>query len=317
MINCEKCEKVFKTNWHLQRHLSKKRPCKSNKHNESSNKHNESLNKHNESLNKHNESLNKHNESSKKHNETHKSCEYCNKTFTTTQGLSRHLQSCKEKNDAVRYLEIQLGIDLKSETHKHKCRFCEYESQYTSNVIRHSLSCEAKEAYKEHLQNMLKEKNENVMEGAHTINITNNTINIHVNSLGNEDMSYITTKALKKLWNSVRTDEEGVAKTIKMIHGSKDHPENHNIIYTNLRSNVAMVKVDNDFEYKNINEVLKDVSINTLDAIILSTEYDDLSKFIKAKYEKVCEDEEMNKEASIQAKTELYNSYKKGDIKKS
>ena len=83
-----------------------------------------------------------------------------------------------------------------------------------------------------------------------------------------------------------------------------------------MRSNVAMVKIDNDFEYKNINEVLKDVSINTLDAIILSTQYDDLSKFIKAKYEKVCEDEEMNKEASIQAKTELYNSYKKGDIKR-
>ena len=33
------------------------------------------------------------------------------------------------------------------------------------------------------------------------------------------------------------------------------------------------------------NEILKDVSVNTLDAIILSTEYDDLSKFIKAKYE--------------------------------
>ena len=30
----------------------------------------------------------------------------------------------------------------------------------------------------------------------------------------------------------------------------------------------------------------------------------------------VCEDDEMNKKASILAKLELYNSYKKGDIKK-
>ena len=28
MTRCENCDKVFKTNWHLQRHLSKKRICK-------------------------------------------------------------------------------------------------------------------------------------------------------------------------------------------------------------------------------------------------------------------------------------------------
>ena len=66
----------------------------------------------------------------------------------------------------------------------------------------------------------------------------------------------------------------------------------------------------------NINQVLKDVSTNTLDAIILDGEYDKLSKNIKANMETECEDDEMNKQASILARTELYNSYKKGVITK-
>ena len=58
------------------------------------------------------------------------------------------------------------------------------------------------------------------------------------------------------------------------------------------------------------------MSTNALDSIILNSDYDDLSNAIKRKYENVCEDDEMNKKASILAKLELYNSYKKGDIKK-
>ena len=121
---------------------------------------------------------------------------------------------------------------------------------------------------------------------------------------------------MKQLWKSVKSDEEGVAHTIKLIHGHKDHPENHNIIYTNLKSNAALVKHDDKFEYKNINEVLKDVSTNTLDSNILNSDYDDLSNAIKRKYENVCDDDELNKKASILAKLELYNSYKQGNIKK-
>ena len=144
----------------------------------------------------------------------------------------------------------------------------------------------------------------------------NRTINIHVNSIGNEDISYVTANSLKQLWKNVKSDEEGLAKTIKMIHGNKEHPENHNIIYTNMRSNTALVKVNDAFEYKNINTVLKDVSANTLDLIILNSDYDDLHRAIKEKYEKVCEDDEMNKQAVILTKTELYNCFKTGDIKK-
>jgi len=158
------------------------------------------------------------------------------------------------------------------------------------------------------------------MKGVQTINnnttnnITNNIIN--VNALGKEDKSYVTTKMIKQLWKSVKSGEEGFVKTIKLIHGSKNHPENHNIIYTNLRSNSCYVKDGEIFEYKNINEVLKDVGANTLDLVLLNDDYDGLPMGIKAKYEKVCEEDELNMKATIMAKTELYNSYKNGDIKR-
>ena len=76
------------------------------------------------------------------------------------------------------------------------------------------------------------------------------------------------------------------------------------------------MKVNDTFEYRNINDVLKTVSSNALDMIILSSDHDDLQKHIKEKYEKVCDDDELNKQAATLAKTELYNSYKMGEIRR-
>ena len=49
---------------------------------------------------------------------------------------------------------------------------------------------------------------------------------------------------------------------------------------------------------------------------MLNSDYDSLQKGIKERYEKTCEDDEMNKQAVILTKTELYNCYKQGKIKR-
>ena len=315
MFCCNICCKEFKTNWQLQRHFSSKRPCKKAPQETSISPQETSISPQETSISPQ--------ETSFFPQETSLKCEYCCQQFSRIDNLKRH--ECKERNCYIRNLEIKLKMDVNIDIHSKTCRFCNKEFSQKCNCTRHSIICKKKKEYLSMLENKLKEQYQNMKgqtinsnnsnnNNTNCNNVTNNIIN--VNSLGNENMKYITTKMLKQLWSNVKSNEEGVAKTIKMIHASKDHPENHNIIYTNMRSNVALVKIDNEFEYKNINEIFKDVSVNTLDAIILSTEYDDLSKFIKKKYEEVCEDEEMNREASIQAKTELYNSYKKGDIKK-
>jgi len=121
---------------------------------------------------------------------------------------------------------------------------------------------------------------------------------------------------LKRLWGSAKSAEEGFAKTLMIIHGNKDHPENHNIIYTNLRGNAALVKTGNTFEYRNIKDVLDDAGANLLDLIVLDTKFDDIGRHVKEKLELICDDEELNQKAANIAKIELYNSYKKGEIRK-
>ena len=234
------------------------------------------------------------------------------------------MKNCKEKNDVVRNLEIQLDINRKEIHNEHECRFCNKIILNRNNFSRHVRTCKEKEIYRQDLEKQIKERmNNNTVSKTttQTYNINNGTINnqsytININCIGKENMTYITVQDLKQIWNKRKTDEEGFAKIINLIHAHKDHPENHNIVYTNLKSNTALVKLEEGFEYKNINQVLKDVSTNTLDAIILDGEYDKLSKNIKANMETVCEDDEMNKQASILARTELYNSYKKGVITK-
>ena len=245
-------------------------------------------------------------------------CKYCCEYFNRTDNYKRHITICKEKEDVVRCLELNLGIEYKVHSNKNGCRFCFKIFSRKGSLGRHYKICKVKQEYREKLEAQLQEKTtvkqQIINNNIHNTYNDNRTINI--NCIGNENIGYITTKLLKQLWKNVKSDEEGFAKTIKIIHANKDHPENHNIIYTNLRSNTALVKVNDSFEYRNINDVLKDISANALDMIVLNTDYDDLHRQIKEKYEKVCDDDELNKQAATLAKTELYNSYKIGDIKR-
>ena len=308
MIICEKCDKKFISKWHLQRHLSNKRPCNILPQNEYFVPQNEYFVPQNEYFVPQNEYLN---------------CKYCNKGFKRTDNLKRHEDQCKDKDDHVRNMELQLNIKFPENIPKNTCRFCNHFSKSPCNLPKHIRTCKAKEEYKKQLEEKIKNQGSNGTNICNTINNNNTlnyndnrTTNIHINCLGNENIGYITTQVLKQLWNEVKSNEEGLAKTIKIIHGNVDHPENHNIIYTNLKSNSALVKHNDIFEYKNINEVLKDVSANTLDMIVLNEDYDDLNKAIKEKYESVCDDDEMNRKASSLARLELYNCYKQGIISK-
>ena len=309
MKECDNCDKKFRTNWHLQRHLRRKYKCVKIPQNNTVIPQNNTVIPPKDTL----------------------KCKYCLETYSRIDSLKRHIETCKEKNDVVRRLEVKLDIQVDIRKDK-MCRFCRKEFSQKCSLGRHINTCKKKQEYRKYLERKDKENRKKYLRNGRTSHQTINTINnnietqnnvdnsvnntININCIGKENMKYITSGMLKQLWKKSKTNEEAVAKTIKAIHAHKDHPENHNIIYTNTRSNVALVKINDDFEYKNINEILKDVSANTLDAIIFSADYDNLSMLIKKKYESVCEDDEMNKQASIIAKTELYNSYKSGEISK-
>ena len=220
------------------------------------------------------------------------------------------------KENEIRKLEMKVGIN--EHIASMQCRYCKNVFARTAYATRHMNICPCKETYKLDLLEKLNDKMKGVTSVTNNNNTTNNITNniINVNSLGNENIDYITPKVLKQLWKTVKSDEEGFAKTLLIIHGNKDHPENHNIVYTNLRANTCLVKRKNSYEYSDIHDVLKDVSENILDMIVLNANFDDVHKVIKQRYENVCDDDEMNQKAAYLAKLELYNGYKKGDIRK-
>ena len=229
------------------------------------------------------------------------------------------MQKCKHINDPIRKLEIEAGVHF---VYKERtCRFCNVEFSQTCNLNRHLKTCKGRESHRLKLMDILRQRRESA-SGNTTIN--NNSFNdnriinnhLHINCLGKEDLSYLTCEVIQQLWKGARSDEEAVARTMQYIHAHKDHPENHNIVYSNLRSNSALVKMDDQFEYMNIDDVLRSATSNWLDSCILSGRYDGLSKGIMLKYERACEYDEMNKRASNLTKIHLYNSYKSGSVQR-
>lgn len=222
---------------------------------------------------------------------------------------------------------MEMKLNIKYEHNTVYCRFCNIGFSKACNLSRHYHTCPCKETYKlELLERLKKQENQMPQTGNNiinnnntinnTINITNNIIN--VNSLGNENLSYMTTDLVNKLMKNSKSNEEGFAKLMITIHGHPNHPENHNVIYSNRRSNIALVKIGENFEYKDINEILKDISSNALDYFVLDEDgnYTHLPKHIKEKLEDCCEGDELNSRGLALAKTEIYNCFKRGDIRK-
>jgi hypothetical protein len=312
MVNCEKCEKAFKTNWHLQRHLSKKVPCNTSPQFTTIPPQFTTIPPQFTTISPQFNTI-------PPQFTTILRCEYCSLTFNRIDNLNRHVAVCGQRNDNVRLLEIKLGLKIVIDISSTICRFCDASTARKDSLNRHYKICKKRSDYEIHLKSLLKQKCNytTTIENFNTVN-TVNVINHNtyvVNSLGSENTSYVTCEVIKKLLKDCSSNDEFMAKTLAYIHAHEEHPENHNIIYSNLRSNTALVKYDNKFEYKNIDDVLKRATSNLLDHIVFSHEYDTLSNVIKKKFEEVCEDDEMNRYANSMTKIELYNCQKNGKIK--
>ena len=299
MFCCSICCKEFKTNWQLQRHLRNKKVCIS-----IDKKSSQEAEKNSQEAEKNRKKQSISNQEAIKKQSNPNECKYCLKVFTRKTNCKSHLEICKMRDNEVRCLELKAKVDIEH-TSKSTCRFCNLKFSRTTNAMSHMKTCPAKEEYREHLKKLIKNETPTT--------IHNTTNNIKVNALGYENLSYLTSKCLETLWKDVQSDEEGFVKTLLLIHGNKDHPENHSIIYTNLKHNSALVKTGDNYEYQNINDILKHkVGTNLFHSIVSNAYFDDLDKDIILKY-KV---DEMNPKAINLSKIALYDAYKNGSIKK-
>uniref|UniRef100_A0A6C0F8Y0 Uncharacterized protein n=1 Tax=viral metagenome TaxID=1070528 RepID=A0A6C0F8Y0_9ZZZZ len=310
---CKNCCKEFKTNWQLQRHLSKKIACKEvppittqvppiTTEVPPITTQDPPITTQDPPITT--QSL---------------TCEFCLVEFSRTDSLKRHKEVCPWKNDEVRNLESKLGIKISIDTSSTICRFCNIKCSRKDSLHRHHQICKMKENYKEHLKQLVQAQRTSTINNTTNNNINNdnsitnttinnNTINLTVNSIGCENLSYMNSEMIQKLRLNALSDSEFMANSVASIHADENHPENHNIIYNNLRSNVALVKLEDTFEYRNVDEVITKIMNNWLNNLIFTERYDDLPNHLKQKYEEIGEDDKL---ANSMIKTRIYNNSKK------
>ena len=235
MCECERCHKKFDWQYLLDKHLARKFPCKSPY----------------AQIRTSDAQIRTYN------------CIYCNKDCKRSNNRSRHELTCILKDDYVRNMEIKLDIEccgFSSTT----CRFCNKDY---SKLSRHQLVCKAKEDYKEKLEKQLEERK----PVATTMNITNNMNNIdHSTNITNYitvNMDCLTRAVILKLCKKANFRNEIIPRLVKQVHFNPEHPENHNILMTNLRAGYGKVYNGEDYVIETVKDIVDKVMDNVTDTL--------------------------------------------------
>ena len=290
MVNCHRCQQEFPFQWRLDRHLARKNPCKErNAHLGTSDAHMRTCNY---------------------------NCTYCNKDCKRSNNKSRHESSCALKDDYVRNMEIQLGIPL-PEFSNTTCRFCKFE--YKTKLGRHQLTCKAKQEYRAKLEKQLEEKH--AQFSAQTINnttnnnCTTNNVTVHMNAFGKENLEYVTRNVILKLCRKANLLNEIIPRLARQIHCNPEHPENHNIVVSNLRAPYARVYDGENYKVESIKDIIDKVMDNVTGLLTDQQCDDEDRKFLQ--YDRVITrieseigdvESKFKSEQRIKVKNSLYNN---------
>jgi len=152
---------------------------------------------------------------------TNKLCKYCLKTFSRKDNLNKHLKICKEKKNSniLALKQDEEIINIKKELEELK----------QSNNITNSTNTNSNNTNTNTNNTNNNSNNTNNINN----NNNNNTQNILISNYGEENLKYLRPKDYKGYLSNIA---EGIPKLIRNIHFNKDHPENHNIKYTDTNS---------------------------------------------------------------------------------
>ena len=249
---CDKCTKLFKTRWNYIRHFN---ICKIDKNDIKNNEY---------------------------------KCEKCNKIFNYKSHYERHINkkfSCFKENEIIEIENNKLML-----VDNYECDICNKNFTTKRSLNRHLKTyCKKStetELYQiiEKLQNEVAElkthKNEVKINNANTINNcnnNNNTINnnITINAYGKEDLSHLTDKDYKKLFNKCNS---AIPLLIEMVHFNEEKPENTNMYISNIKSQFAYIYNGKQWNLMNKDELIDDIYDKK--CIILLEKYDDLKDIL-------------------------------------
>ena len=162
-------------------------------------------------------------------------CKYCEKVYSTSSNLSKHLKKCKDKikTDQANYYMQELVKLLNEKDDK----ISKYDKE-------------------------LEEKNKQINELIQKAGISNSTItqniqnNIKLLAYDKTDISDLTEKDFIRCFNH---NNMCVPHLLKRIHFNKKKPENHNVLLSNLKSGHIMLYDGKQWNTYNRDEVIDDM----------------------------------------------------------
>ena len=208
-------------------------------------------------------------------------CEYCNKEFSRSDSLKRHIDSrCQEKDN------IQNQLKEKDE----EIKKIKEEKDFLLEIINEQ-SKQNEEVKKEMMEEMKKQiemsmnnsggnnETHNQSHNTNTNSLNTQNTNSHntqitINSYGKEDIKHITPKYLSGL---LKYGPRGaIPKLTKEIHFNDNIPENKNMKITNKKMPYISVYKDDRWFYRDKEEVIQEIIDDKFD--IIDTHYDEQGK---------------------------------------
>ena len=160
----------------------------------------------------------------------HKICEFCDKEFSKAANLKRHLKnSCKVKK------KLEALEKEKEKIHQ------EREKERDSKI-------QMMEDHQKQINLLL------TKVGNTTINNNCTTNNIQLNNFGQEDLTMLTDKYMRKM---VIYPYTAIPKLIKKIHFNEKYPANQNIRMLNKKDNKLQIRNNNKWEFVDKKEALE------------------------------------------------------------
>ena len=284
---CALCNKEFKNNWYLKRHLERKTPCVSPRQKE--------LAKVSQSLPKL-ARVSQQNEECKNHQILPIKCDYCDMTFNHKSSKSKHINSgrcTKIPKKIQRELEVK---SIKRQIKKQN-QICVLQDNDNSNF---NFSSNLNSNLNSSKKNKKVENNFNNCNNKFTDNSVNKKINIsnniQINAFGSENINNISPNEILKCLNKGYLS---TSTALKMIH--YDIPENRNIFMPNKNQPYVQTFNGKDWIYNNLDKVSDKLSDNIANQLQswFSTYQQKLKKNKRNNIERLIEDYNNGKRINI------------------
>jgi len=272
-LKCDICKKIFRSQYILDKHINKKESCIKQKENDITTK----LNRLNKYILTRDNSI----------DNPLKKCLYCQNSFSTKGNLKNHIYShCEIRKKKIENLEKlkdelnQINENVKiyedDEYNNVSDEDCELDETLDNKTLRkmlHKLTKEVEKLSSKQLsstpQTIQTQNNANkqqIIENQNNNNITNNIqINqINLNNYDNPNCDFLTIEQKNKF---LKDRYKGLIDFITYVYFNESYPENHTILYTNLRSKFGHIYKNNKWMVEEIDMIadkLNDYSFDKL-----------------------------------------------------